>query len=279
MTSPKNENEPTPSPSAVFAHGSRVAFLGGIYSNHLALSATLEDARAQGARAVFCLGDVIGFGPRPAKVFPLLREAGIPTLRGNYDDSVGFGKADCACGYTDPRDNDFAQLSFDYAAASTPEVHKSWLRALPEQLRLVVGGRRVLLCHGSPRKVNEFLWESNSSTAFLDWLAVDHGADVVLCTHTGLHWERALPGGRHFVNVGAIGRPANDGRTEVWYALVDFGDPLEVRFRPVTYDHRALAAEMRAEGLPIEFIDTLLTGWWTCCLENLPAKERMRGRF
>jgi len=46
----------------------------------------------------------------------------------------------------------------------------------------------------------------------------------------------------------------------------------------VPYDHPHLAAEMRAEGLPGEFVETILTGWWTTCLEILPAKERSLGR-
>ena len=85
------------------------------------------------------------------------------------------------------------------------------MRGLPEQHRLVFGSRRGLLCHGSPRRVNEFLWESTSSDAFLDWLCERHAAEVVVCTHTGIPWHRALPSGRHVINAGVIGRPANDG--------------------------------------------------------------------
>ena len=47
---------------------------------------------------------------------------------------------------------------------------------------------------------------------------------------------------------------------------------------PVAYDHERLAREMREERLPAEFVETILTGWWTTCLEILPAKERARGR-
>ena len=56
-------------------------------------------------------------------------------------------------------------------------------------------------------------------------------------------------------------------------------DRLSVEFVPVTYDHRALALEMRSEDLPEEFVQTILTGWWTTCLEILPGKERAQGRF
>jgi hypothetical protein len=48
---------------------------------------------------------------------------------------------------------------------------------------------------------------------------------------------------------------------------------------PVVYDYERLAHEMRAEKLPEEFVATILTGWWTTCLEVLPAKERKRGKF
>ena len=257
----------------------RLAAFGGVYSNHMALGAVLKDAGRRGSDLTWCLGDLGGFGPHPDRAAEILRAAGVPMLRGNYDDSIGHDSPDCACGYTDPRDNRFAQASYDYTAARTSPGHKEWMRALPEQQRLEVNGRTVLLCHGSPRRVNEFLWESACSDAFLEWLCETHRADVMLCAHTGLHWHRALPSGRQVINVGAIGRPANDGRTQVWYAELEFDRAVRVGFRPVAYEYEVLAAEMEAERLPPEFIETIRTGWWTTCLENLPAQERMRGRF
>jgi hypothetical protein len=55
-------------------------------------------------------------------------------------------------------------------------------------------------------------------------------------------------------------------------------DQLTLEFVPVRYDHESLACEMKREGLPCEFIETIRTGWWTTCLEILPAKERARGQ-
>jgi len=257
----------------------RLAVFGGVYANDRALGAVLADIGRRGADATFCLGDLGGFGPHPDRAADRLRASGVAMLRGNYDDSIGNDRADCACGYTDPRDNRYAQISYDYTAARTSSAHKAWLRDLPEQRRLEIAGRRVLLCHGSPRRVNEFLWESACSDAFLEWLCEAHAADVVLCTHSGIPWHRALPSRRHVINVGAIGRPANDGRTAVWYARVELNAGVAVELVPVAYDHQATAREIEAEGLPREFADTLRSGWWTTCLENLPAKERRRGRY
>ena len=259
----------------------RVAFFGGLYSNYLALEAALADARRRGAQAIYCLGDLGAFGPHPDRVFPLLFDNKVACVRGNYDDSIGRGLADCQCGYTDPRDNHFAQISYDYTLAGTSEANRAWLRTMPDQIRFELGPSRVLLCHGSPRRMNEFLWESTTPTHFLDQLAQQHEADVICCTHSGIKWQRELKGGKRFINVGVLGRPENDGRTNVWYTLLELArdSSLSVEFVQVHYDHLRLAHEMRAERLPAEFIETVLTGWWTTCLEILPAKERRRGKY
>ena len=267
--------------SNVTATGATYAVFGGVYNNWLALEATLDDAARRGARAVYCLGDLGGFGPHPDRVFPILRERGVIVMQGNYDHSIGHDLGDCGCGYTDPRDNHYAQVSYDYTRARTSASWRPWLRELPPTLRASFGSQRVLMAHGSPRRVNEFLWESTSPDPFVARMMTAHECDVLLVTHTGIPWQRRLADGRLVVNVGAIGRPANDGSRDVWYALVHErpGGGVDAELVPVAYDWEQLAAAMRAEALPAEFVETVETGWWTTCLEILPAKERARGRY
>lgn len=263
----------------------RIAVFGGVYSNHLALEAVLADAARAEAEEIFCLGDVGGFGPHPDLSIERLRDSAVMSMQGNYDDSVGNELADCGCGYTDPRDNHFAQISYDYTLAKTALENRAWLRALPLGFSLEMAGRRVRMAHGSPRRINEFLWESMTPEPFIRRLLDEQETDLLLVTHTGLHWSRLLTEdpGRGVVNVGAVGRPANDGDPAVWYALLETTDdpvnPIQITMRRVVYDHERLAAEMQAEHLPEEFVETIRTGWWTTCLEILPAKERARGRY
>ncbi len=274
-----------PDPTPIEGPYGRIAVFGGVYSNHLALAALLEDARRRGAEAIYCLGDLGAFGPHPEKVRPLLADGGVRSIQGNYEESLATDAPDCNCGYTDPRDNHFADLSYRYTEENTSDDFKAWMGRLPRRRRVRLGERQLLLVHGSPRRINEFLFASATPDAFLEVLLDQEGADGLLVTHTGLHWHRRLPSGRDAVNVGVIGRPANDGRTEVWYALLDAPDgggrdgAPRVDLVPLAYDWRALAAEMRAERLPEEFVTTLETGWWTTCLEVLPAKERSASRF
>jgi len=271
---------PADDPTPVEGPFGRIAVFGGVYSNHLALAALLADARRRGAEAICCLGDLGGFGPNPDKVWPLLERGGVLTVQGNYEESLASGRDDCNCGYTDPRDNHFAEISYRYTAEHTSAELKVWVGSLPRRRRVRVGTRELLLVHGSPRRNNEFLFHSTSPISFLEALLDQERCAGVLCTHTGLHWHRHLPSGRDVVNVGVIGRPANDGDTAVWYAMLeDRDETLGVDLLRLPYDHRSLAKEMRRELLPQEFIDTILTGWWTTCLEVLPARERASSRY
>ena len=77
----------------------RIALFGGVYSNAHALAAMLADARGRDVDAIFCLGDLGGFGPHPDRVFPLLREAGVRAIQGNYDRAIALGHDDCGCGF------------------------------------------------------------------------------------------------------------------------------------------------------------------------------------
>ena len=270
---------PGDDPTPVDGPLGRIAVFGGVYSNHLALAALLADAERRGAEAIYCLGDLGGFGPNPDKIWPLLAQGGVLTVQGNYEESLASGRDDCSCGYTDPRDNHFAEISYRYTAKQTSPEFKTWMGSLPHRRRVGVGSRELLLIHGSPRRTNEFLFHSTSPIPFLEVLLDRERAAGLLATHTGLHWHRRLPSGRDVVNVGVIGRPANNGDTAVWYAMLeDRQENLGVDLIRLPYDHRSLATEMRRERLPQEFVDTILSGWWTTCLEILPARERAGSR-
>jgi hypothetical protein len=257
----------------------RIAVFGGIYNNSYALEALLADAHRRGAEAVYCLGDFGGFGPLPERVWPLLERGGVRAIQGNYETSLSSGREDCNCGYADPRDNHFALLSYQYTERHCSPAFKAWMGGHPLRRRVRVGERELLLVHGAPRRINEFLFESTTSDAYLEVLLDQERCDAILCTHSGLHWQRRLPSGRDLINVGVIGRPANDGASHVWYAWLEAGPSLGVQLLPLPYDHLALARDMRQEALPEPFVETVLSGWWTTCLEILPARERSLSRF
>ncbi len=256
----------------------RFALCGGTYSNPYALRAFVRDARARGADRLWCLGDFGAYGAEPEAIWPLLIDNGIECIAGNYELAIGRGDPDCGCGYADDEDNAFAAIAYDYTLRHTSAEFAAWMRTLPTEHRETVEGVALHLVHGSTLAVNDFWWESLPDELHQLRIA-ESGADVICCTHSGLPWIGRFQD-TLVVNVGVLGRPANDGAQHVWYALLDVADGhATAELVELDYDWQAHAASMRDAGLPEAFTQTVETGWWTTCLEIVPPAERSRGRF
>lgn len=253
-----------------------IALAGGPYSNFGAVTEFL--LRTAKADARFCLGDIGGFGPLPDRTLDLIRQADIVCVQGNYDHAIGHGENNCGCGYIDPLDRHYAQVSYDYTECNTSAHHKAFLRGLPQQVVLRWRDSSILLCHGSPEQVNEFVWESETGDrTLLRWLDA-LGVTGICATHSGLPWIRRLDDGRFWFNVGVLGRPANEDSARVFYGVIDFPHDAAMpapRLVPLDYDTAPVAAAMRSEGLPEVFVESLVTGRWTTCCNVLPEAERL----
>src|SRR5688572_28069187 len=169
----------------------RLAVCGGAYANPYALAAWVRDARERGADRLICLGDLGGFGAECDAVWPILLEHGVECIAGNYDVAIGRGDPDCGCGYLDARDNRFAQVMYDWTRANTSPELAAWMARLPTSVRTEVAGLDVHLVHGSALAINDFLWESLDDDDLRPRL---DGEDVLLCTHTGIPWQRRVDG-------------------------------------------------------------------------------------
>jgi Calcineurin-like phosphoesterase superfamily domain len=254
-----------------------IALAGGPYSNFAAVAAFLRATEQLEHR--FCLGDIGGFGPLPDRTIELIRGAGLACVQGNYDHAIGYGEDDCGCGYIDPMDRHYAQVSYDYTDQKTSAEHKAWLRQLPEQIVLRWRGQTLLLCHGSPDQVNEFVWESETTDATIAGWLQKQSVSGICATHSGLPWIRNVAnGGGFWFNAGVLGRPAHEDSTRVFYGIVDFPRGASVpvpRLVELAYDPAPVAEAMRTEGLPDVFVESLLGGRWTTCCNILPAAERI----
>ena len=227
-----------------------IAAFSDIHGNKHALDAVLADIRRHAPEHVVCLGDLVGYGAFPNEVIDIMRSAGIPTLAGNYDDGVGFDRNECGCAYTDPADIERGDRSLRWTQRVVTPENKAWLRALPREVRLELAGGRVLCVHGSPRRINEYLYEDRPEGS-LARMFRDLEADIILCGHTHLPYHRRV-GDIHLINVGTAGRPKG-GDPRVTYALVEVGDQLRASFLRVEYEVELAARAIEATDLPDEF--------------------------
>ena len=230
----------------------RVAVSTDIHANLPALEAALERIEALGIERVYCGGDLVGYGPHPNEVCALIEERAIPTIYGNYDYAIARDLDDCGCAYISPHDREIGQLSVEWTLANTGKAAKDFMRELPFDLRFEVGGTTVHLVHGSPRKVNEYLFEDKPARLY-ERLAAAEDADMLVFGHTHKPWVHDF-GGVRFVNCGSVGKP-KDGDPRAAFAVIR-GD--EVTIDRVAYDAPAVAAEVKEAGLPEEFAEKLL---------------------
>ncbi len=235
----------------------RLAVVSDIHANLPALQAVWADLQAQHPDAVYCLGDLVGYGAQPNEVIDFVRAEAIPTVMGNYDEGVGFDLDDCGCVYRDPADDRRGKQSLLWTRAHTTAENKTFLRALPLQLRLDLAAKHVLLVHGSPRKINEYLY-ADRPLATYERIAKVAGCDLLLFGHTHLPYQKQVA---HtlFVNAGSVGKP-KDGDPRAGYVLITVGARGSVVFRRVAYDVAAATGAVRAAGLPEEFARALEAG-------------------
>jgi putative phosphoesterase len=245
-----NEYDPTPMTAPV-------AVITDIHGNLLALEAALARIDELGIDRIFCGGDLVGYGPLPNEVCALIAERRITTIYGNYDYAIARDLDDCGCAYIDQHDRELGQQSVAWTLAHTDEASKDFMRELPFDLRFELGERQVHLVHGSPRKVNEYLFEDKPSRLY-ERLAAAEDADALVFGHTHKPWIHEY-GGVRFVNCGSVGKP-KDGDPRAGFAVLDLDADGQVsgRIERVDYDAETVAREVAAAGLPAEYGGKLL---------------------
>ncbi|OGO03505.1 MAG: hypothetical protein A2Y72_04685 [Chloroflexi bacterium RBG_13_53_26] len=242
----------------------RCAILADIHGNLAAFQAVLEDLHRRGAvDELWCLGDVVGYGPHPGECIRLLRQHAHLCVAGNHD-WAAVGNIDTS--YFNPE----AAAACQWTAEHLTPDDIDYLRDLPLTLRQ----GDFTLVHGSPR---EPIWEYILST----WSAQENFAcfDTRFClighSHAPLFFEldqgglcqsRQLPGDlslkeekRLIINCGSVGQP-RDGDPRASYAILDTEESIIYHYR-IDYDISLTQQGMREAGLPPRLIDRLSLGW------------------
>jgi putative phosphoesterase len=235
---------------------STVAVITDIHANLPALEASLARIEELGIQRVYCGGDLVGYGPHPNEVCALIEQRGVPTIYGNYDYAIGRDLDDCGCAYVDQHDRELGQQSVDWTLAHTNAEAKTFMRGLPFDVRFAVGQADVHLVHGSPRKVNEYLFEDKPARLY-ERLAAAEDAGTLMFGHTHKPWIHEY-GGVLFVNCGSVGKPKDGDPRGAFAVLKPDGDGLAARIERFEYDAHAVAREVAAAGLPGEYAAKLV---------------------
>ena len=253
----------------------KIALFSDIHANLPALQACYESMDAQKPDAIYCLGDLVGYNVWPNEVVAEIRKRGIPTIKGNYDEGIGLGIDECGCAYKTEEDKAAGKVSISYTNEIVSSEARSYLRTLPAHIRVEFqlnnDKLHLLLVHGSPRKINEYLFEDRDEKSLLR-IMEDAGADIMCFGHTHKPFHRVLPSGesnhyRHAINIGSVGKP-KDGNPQGCYALLTMDEnssitnkeAVKVEFIRFDYDVESAAKAVEESPLPNVYADMLRKG-------------------
>ncbi len=238
----------------------RVAVLSDVHGNLHALEAVLASVDRDAPDEIWCLGDLVGYGPRPNRCCALVAERADVCLIGNHDLAV-LGRIDLDVFAADAAES----------ARWTAEVLDPEARAYLESLDPAVTRPGAALFHASPR---DHVWEYVLSPEVALASLAQTEDDLVLVGHShvalrfGLD-ERSLVLGplgtsvdlrreRWLLNPGSVGQP-RDGDTRAAWLLLDL-DERRAEFRRTSYDIERTQREIRDAGLPDSLAARLAAG-------------------
>jgi len=252
----------------------KIALFSDIHSNLPALEAFFEDLSKQNVDAVYCLGDLVGYNIWPNEVINEIRKRGIPTIAGNYDYGVGRNSDDCGCFYKTDLEKEMGSVSIALTNELILDNERRYLRTLPAHINLEYQLNNVsfnlLLVHGSPRKINEYLFEDRDGKSMLRILD-NANADIMAFGHTHKPYHRILAYEsdgqtkyRHAINLGSIGKP-KDGDPRGCYVILSINestnkfdpDSVQSEFVRVKYDLEKAAKAIEESILPNAYADML----------------------
>ncbi|UCC86961.1 MAG: metallophosphoesterase family protein [Anaerolineales bacterium] len=234
----------------------KIALIGDVHANLPALEAVLAHAHEQGAQAIWHIGDFVGYGAHPDEVVQRLRQAGALSTIGNYDLKTLKFKEKQDKWRGSKRQEKW--LAFKWAYENLSKKSRKYLRSLPQEIRMELGGRRLLLTHASPASNEEHLTPDTPEERLKE-LAKMAKADVIICGHSHQPFARQVDE-VWFINTGSVGRP-DDGDTRAAYAILDIEpERFEVLHYRLEYDVASAVAAIREHKLPEAFAQMMLQG-------------------
>jgi putative phosphoesterase len=249
----------------------KIALFSDIHANYPALQAVLADIEKRNPDLIYCLGDLVGYAPFPNEVINEIRKRKIPTIAGNYDEGIGLASDNCGCAYKvqDEKDNGAISIAFTNQVIKSEE--RAFLKNLPRHFAIDFEHNaekfKFLMVHGSPRKINEYLFEDREEKSLMKIMEYGN-ANIMAFGHTHKPYHRILQNEdgtfRHAINIGSVGKP-KDGDNRACYVILEvssetsmkYPESLGVEFVRVEYDFESVARAIEESSLPNIYAEML----------------------
>ncbi len=236
----------------------KIALFSDIHANQPAFEAFLKDLDSRKADAIYCLGDLVGYNVWPNEIINEIRKRGIATLAGNHDLKVNA--------LPPIKKEELATSGKDYAYHIIEPENRTYLLLLPAHIKLEFKLNdkefNILMVHGSPRSVDEYVLESTDRSYVIEMMN-ECNANILCVGHSHKPYHRIIDQDKQVINIGSVGKP-KDGNPQGCYAMLSLDDsafdPLRVEFIRFDYDIEKAAKGIEESPLPAEFAERLREG-------------------
>ncbi|MBC2579037.1 metallophosphoesterase [Clostridium sp. DJ247] len=211
----------------------RFAVIGDIHSNIFALESVLKDIEARKVDFIVSTGDLVGYLPFPNEVIDTIKQNKILVVQGNHDKHIANSEA--------VEDDKINKMSGEEIQKNASAVYTNWiitndnrkyLKNLSQKINIQCNGFKVLVVHGSPRVIDEYLYESEDT---LTEIAKSIDEDIIVCGHTHIPYHVVVEK-KHFINAGSVGKPKH-GEPLATYVIIDIIDKeVKSEIIKVSYD-------------------------------------------
>ena len=247
---------------------------GGCYSNLEASQALQQWAYKNKfePEQCICTGDIVAYAANPVETVELIRSWGVHCIQGNVEESLAANVDHCGCGFDEGSMCDvLSQGWFPFADRAVGSADRQWFAQLPQQLSFSFAGKQYQVVHGAASDISRFMYASHADEEFLNEM---HDYDIVISGHSGLPFTKKI-GNKLWHNSGALGMPANDGTSRVWFSTIrlDLQEQIVIEHHNLNYNALAAQKSMLSNGLSQGYHQTLIDGLWPS-MEVLPDKEK-----
>ncbi len=236
----------------------KLAFISDIHSNIEALDNVIHDIKKKNIpnEDIYCLGDLVGYGPRPNEVIELIKDYEIRTIMGNYDEAIGFCLPSCGCNIDSEYNRQKMQNSLNWTSKHILDENRAFLRELEEEIVIEENGFKILLTHGSPFSINDYVFEEDFEKQ--EEICSDLSEDLIVFGHTHFPYHKKIKD-KIMLNAGSVGRP-KDSNPMACYAVVDIDKEINIQLIRVPYNVEKVAEEIENSELLNDFAQILRFG-------------------
>lgn len=233
----------------------KIAIIGDIHGNKYALKSVLADIKKKNVDFIISTGDLVGYMSYPNEVIELMKENRVIVVQGNHDKVIAESKPISDEQIENLSDQEIQQkASAAFTNWCINEENRKYLKNLVTRLTMECNGYRILVVHGSPTEIDEYLYENEEVFKELSKKVTE---DIIICGHTHIPYVREI-NNKYFINAGSVGKPKHGDWRSTYVVMEIIENNVCCKIEKIEYDLDAMVQDIKNNRMISNNLITML---------------------